>query len=133
MKNTSSIMIIAALAASLFIFNACHKDDETDKNAPVVNLTAPVENQQYTSGDTIFIKGLATDESMHEMEIKLTDDANSAVLLDTLPEVHDFTSYDINNAFKTSVTAVSNYTLLVTVEDHSSNVTTKTVHVKVNP
>lgn len=128
MKYSKSIIKIAIGSAAMFaIFTLsnCKKDktdeEENDTTTPVVTLTAPNDMQMYNSGDTVFIKGSATDNEMHEMLIELKDDSTNAVLFTKAPTVHDLSSYNINEAWKSSVSKHTNATLTVTVSDHASH------------
>ena len=132
MKNTLFCFILLGLITLI----GCHKShdvDTTDTVAPVLTLTTPTDNVVITNGQNVTITGKATDDkNMHEMSIKITNDANSAVLYQEAPIVHDKTSFDINSTWKTSITAATNATLTVSVSDHNSHTTTKTVKFKIN-
>lgn len=129
MKNLFFGLLALALAAT---FNACHNHDEDDTNAPVLTLESPVEGSSY-SGE-VHVHGKVTDESLHEMSIKVTNDATGVAYLDAAPEVHDETDYAFDEHFTpTGLTSETAVTLTITVEDHNENVTTKTVKFKVKP
>jgi len=107
--------------------------DNNDISPPVIVIDKPLTDQVFVSGDTIKIQGRITDNGLYRGKIKVVNDANGLSMLDQSYEIHGFTLYDFNLAYKTSVTSVTNYTVSVEFEDHGLNVTTKTVKVKVNP
>ncbi len=123
-----SIMVLLALGWS---FSACHNHDEEDNNAPVLTLEEPAENE-VISGQ-VHIHGSVTDESLHEMEIKVIKDADNSELYNSAPTVHDETDYHFDEHFTPSVSAETPVTLTITVSDHSDHTTTKVVKFKVKP
>jgi hypothetical protein len=110
---------------------ACHKHDENDTNAPVVTIASPTEAASIQG--EIHIEGTVTDESLHEMEIKLTKDSDGSELFKATPAVHDETSYTFHEHYTPTVAAETAVTLTITVSDHSENTTTKTVKFTVKP
>lgn len=132
MKNIQHLLLVAALSMpAVGTFTACHDHDhdENDTEAPVVTIESPAEGASL-SGE-VHVHGLVTDASLHELSIKVTRDDNNAVLLEVAPEVHDLTEYDFDEHFTAGLLSETNATLVVTAEDHNSNVTTKTVRFKV--
>lgn len=123
---------LALLFASLCFFTACkdeHEHDETDLDAPVLTLEKPAEGASV-SGE-VHIHGKVTDASLHELEIKLTKDADGSELLKAKPTVHDKKEYSFDEHFTPVFADETSVTLTITVEDHSSNKTVKTVKFKV--
>ncbi len=110
---------------------ACHKHDDNDTTAPVLTIDEPLANESV-SGE-VHIEGDVTDESLHEMEIKVTQDSDSAELFKATPEVHDLTAYHFHEHWTPTVSAETAVTLTITVEDHNSNKTVKTVKFAVKP
>lgn len=123
-----TVLLLWTLAGT---FSACHDHDEDDSNAPVITLEEPAENE-VVSGE-VHIHGTVTDESLHEMEINVTKDADNSVLFSATPTVHDETDYHFDEHFTPTVSAETPVTLTITVEDHSAHTTTKTVKFKVKP
>ena len=59
---------------------ACHKHhDEDDTTAPALTLENPVEGASLAG--EIHVHGKVTDESLHEMEIKVTKDSDGSEIL----------------------------------------------------
>lgn len=127
-----NLLLLFALFISVVSFNACKDDDDdhaADTTAPVLTIEDPTEGASI-SGE-VHIHGDVTDESLHEMEIKVTQDSDGAELFKANPTVHDLTEYQFDEHFTPGVLAETPVTLTITVEDHSDNVTTKTVKFKV--
>ena len=107
--------------------------DGGDTTIPLVIINTPLDNQVFTNGDIIKVDGKVTDNSLYRGSIKITDDASGAVIKEQLYEIHGLESYNFSIEYKTSVTAVANYKVIVQFEDHGLNANTKSVKVKVNP
>lgn len=122
-----NILILFTLIISIFTFNACKDEhDEGDTAAPELMIESPAENASISGAVDIHIH--VTDESLHEMEVKITKDSDGSVLFEDAPVVHDETDYHYETTFTPAgLTGATPMTLTVTVEDHSSNSTTKTV------
>jgi phosphate-selective porin len=111
-----------------------HVVTPTDVTAPVITITAPSVDQVFTSGSIITISGRLTDDfGLYRGTIRITNDANAAVLKEQAYEIHGLKLYDFNLTYNTAVTVASDYTVTVAFEDHGLNMTTKSVKVKVNP
>ena len=125
MKNLNSLLFLAGLLCLPFI--GCKNEKEpVDTNDPVLTITRPAENEAFTG--EVHIELNATDESLHEMSIKVTKDSDGSVVYEDAPEVHDLTDFDYHEHFTpTGLTGVTAMTLTVEVEDHSSHKVTKTV------
>jgi hypothetical protein len=110
-----------------------HLSDFNDSTTPVVDITAPLDNQVFTSGDIIKVDGKVTDNSLYRGSVRITDDAGGAIIKEQLYEIHGYQSYNFHVEYTAAVTAVANYTITVQYEDHGLNAGIKTVKVKVNP
>ena len=127
-------MQIRSLLFSVFCLltmAACHDHHADDANAPVLTIKNPIEGASL-SGE-IHIQGDVTDESLHEMEIKITKNSDGSELFKASPGVHNKKEFDFDEYFTPSVAAETAVTLTVTVVDHSDNTTTKTVKFTVKP
>lgn len=124
--------ILLSSVFCLLTLAACHKHDHgDDSEAPVLNIEKPTEGSSI-SGE-VHIHGIVTDKSLHEMEIKVTKDSDGSQLLKTTPKVHNKTEYSFDEHFTPTVSEETAVTLTITVEDHSSNKTVKTVKFTVKP
>jgi hypothetical protein len=134
MKNFKNTLLLAAIALSS-TFVACHNhgEDENDTTAPVLTITSPSVDASVSGA--VSIAGTLTDEdSLHELSITVTKDADGATLFTPVKEieVHDLTSFTIAETWTpTGITAETAVTLIVVAEDHGGNKTTKTVKFKV--
>lgn len=134
-KLNLTLLAIVAIA-----FSSCKKEEDdhshdttSDNTKPVITISSPTSTAMYNNGDTIKIRGTVTDNSLHELLIKIVDDANGTVLYSTAPTVHDLTTYSFSANWKSSVTDHTNASVIVMAEDHSSNVSSDTVHVHIMP
>ena len=126
MKKLSFFIALLALSTNAFV--ACHKHDhdEDDTQAPGLTISSPAA-AALLSGE-VHISGSVTDESLHEMSIKVTRDSDGAELFSANPTVHDKTSYNFDEHWTpASISAETAVTLTIHVEDHSANETEKTV------
>ncbi len=122
-----NFLLLLAFFVSVFAFNACKDEDEaTDTNAPVLTIESPEENAAIQGAVDIHFN--VTDESLHELEVKVTKDSDGAVVYEDAPEVHDETDHHYEKSFTPSGLAGDTpMTLTVTVSDHNDNATVKTV------
>jgi hypothetical protein len=135
-------------AVTMIVIAACSKGgDETDDTgggphivtpndvtAPEISIFTPTINQVFSNGSVINITGRITDDyGLYRGTIRVINDATGVALVNQPYEIHGFLLYNFNINHTTSVTAVSDYTVTVTFEDHGSNSATKSVKVKVNP
>ena len=105
-----------------------------DTIAPVLIINTPTANQVFTSGNVINVTGRITDDlGLYRGSIRITNDANGALIKEQLYEIHYVLGYDFNISYTTNVTVPSDYTVTVFFEDHGFNNATKSVKVKVNP
>lgn len=124
MKNFQILLLFSGLfCLSLF---ACKDHNDADIDDPVLTITSPVANEAVVG--EVHIELNVTDESLHEMAIKVTRDSDGSVLYEDAPEVHDLTDFDYHEHFTpTGLTGATPVTLTVDVEDHASHLVTKTV------
>jgi hypothetical protein len=111
-----------------------HIINNNDSVAPVVEIFTPTELQVFVSGNTISVTGKITDAGgLYRGTIKVVNDANGGVVKEQLYERHGFQAYNFNLSHEIFVTTASNFTVTVSFEDHGSNITSKSVKIKVNP
>lgn len=140
MNQTAIFKRTGMLAISLLIgLSACNKDEDDhghgspDTEKPVVTISSPTDMQVYYTGDTVKIKGLVTDASLHELQIKIIKDSDASVLFTETVDVHDLTSYSISSNWKSFVSDHSNAKVIVLAEDHSANFGSDTVRIHIMP
>ena len=142
------VHILLLLTAGVMFVVACSKGGSSsgdgggfhpipspnDTIAPVLTINTPTPNQVFTSGNVINITGRITDDlGLYRGSIRITNDANGAILKEQLYEIHFVLGYDFNISYTTNVTLPSDHTVTVFFEDHGYNNASKSVKVKVNP
>ena len=110
-----------------------HNDDASDKVKPTVVISTPSNLQMYNNGDTVKIRGLASDASLHELMLKIVKDSDNSVLYSETIYAHDLTTYALNSNWKSAVTDHTNASVIVVAEDHNSNVGSDTVKIHIMP
>jgi hypothetical protein len=107
--------------------------DQNDEVFPVITNSKPTDNQVYTSGDSIIVEGVVTDDKIvYKGKVLIKNDAN-LVLADANYESHYLTAINYRLAYKAIVTAPTDFSILIEFQDHGANLATKTLKVKVNP
>ncbi len=111
-----------------------HINNPNDIIPPVLTVTSPVPDQVFNSGNTINISGRITDDlGLYRGSIKIIQDATGATVKEQLYEIHGLPAYDFNVNHVITVSATTDYTVIVWFEDHGYNAATKTVKIKVSP
>ncbi len=123
MKN--SVWLLAGL-----LFFSCRKNGG-DTTPPVISITAPVNNQVYTNGQTLNIRGTLTDADLHEVKIVIRDNAG-VELKAFYPLVHGLSTFNFNENWTVSVTTATDATVKVEAADYTGNRGEQTVPVRLN-
>jgi hypothetical protein len=110
-----------------------HLIDVSDTTYPEVSVTTPTDNQAFTSGSVINVKGTVSDNSLYQGSVIIRNDATGAIVKEQYYEIHYIPSYNFNVPCTIAVNAATDYTVTVKFEDHGWNQTVKTVKIKVNP
>jgi hypothetical protein len=111
-----------------------HVFNPNDVTAPVVEISSPVASELFLSGNSIVVTGKITDtQGLYRGHIKITNDANGAVLKDQAYDIHGLLLYNYNLSYVVTTTTSGTYTVSVAFEDHGLNMTTRTVKVSVGP
>lgn len=137
--NMTKTQLFSIFFSLVLVVTSCKKEDDdhdhssTDTTKPAVSISSPAAMQVYNSGDTVRIKGIVTDASLHELLIRIVKDSDQTELFRATPVVHDLTSYTIDTYWKSAVTDHTNASLIISVEDHSSNIGSDTVHIHIMP
>jgi hypothetical protein len=127
MKKIQKLLFLAVFATTTF-FSACKKEDK----APEITLDEPTEGM-VVSGE-VHIHGQVTDEDLHNLDIKVTKDADGSELFTYSKHWHGKSEFEIDQHFTpTGLTGETDVTLLIEVEDGLDQISTKTVKFKVKP
>ena len=111
-----------------------HVYNPTDVTAPTISINTPTVNQIFSSGNTITVSGLVGDDyGLYRGVVKIINDANGVEVKQQAYEIHGLKTYNFSLSGVISVTAPTDYTVVVFFEDHGYNGTTRSVPVKVNP
>ena len=105
----------------------------SDDSYPVVEITTPANNQAFRSGNSVNITGTVSDNSLYQGTISIRDDATGTIVKEQYYEIHYIPVYNFNVSYTFSVTAPTDYTVIVKFEDHGQNKTIKAVQVTVTP
>jgi hypothetical protein len=130
MKVITMASCFFPLFAAALGFVSC-KGDGADTVPPTIALSLPADNQVYTNGQTINIKGVLKDSDLHAATITITNDAGGAALYNTYLSIHGTSSYNVNENWVSAVTSVTNATLKVEAVDYSGNKAERKVPVKI--
>jgi hypothetical protein len=111
---------------------ACNKKNttENDKQAPLITIATPTNNQQFTGGQSIGITGTITDNSyIAEVHIHVSNASTGSLLMD----VHLYPASDtINFSQILNASAGINYKITVTAKDKAVNEESSSVNVSAN-
>jgi hypothetical protein len=111
-----------------------HVFNPQDVTAPEITINSPTPNQVFSSGSTMMITGRITDDyGLYRGTIKVIKDATGYEVRNQPYEIHGIKTYDFNLSHAVSESSPSDYTVVVSFEDHGLNFTTKSVKVKFNP
>jgi hypothetical protein len=112
---------IIAIVLCLALLGACSKNgkNEDDNQLPVIQISAPANNQSFTAGQTIAISGIVTDNSsVAELHVHISNNTTGQLLID----IHRYPStsnYTLNESFP--VQAGITYKIQVIATDKSGN------------
>ena len=93
-----------------------------------------MSNQVYTSGDSIIVEGIVTDDKkLYKGKVEIKNDVNSFVVADGQYETHFLATINYRLAYKAVVTTPTDFTIHVEFQDHGTNTSVTSLKVKVNP
>jgi hypothetical protein len=110
-----------------------HAIDVSDNSYPVVVINTPTDGQVFSSGSTINVTGKVSDNSLYQGSIAIRNETNGLIVKDQYYEIHYIPSYNFSISHLISVTAETDFTVIVKFEDHGHNQTIKAVQIKVVP
>jgi hypothetical protein len=108
--------------------------DENYDIYPLITVNKPTVNQVFASGDSIIVEGKATDNKIvYKGKVQLKNDATGIAVAEQYYESHVLQLINFRIAYKATVTASSDFTVITEFQDHGLNITNNTFKVKVNP
>ena len=114
--------------SSLLIFQNCKKESTATID---VALETPTENQSFSGGQILAIKGTASDgDGLHTLVIEVTDDKTGALLFEKKPAVLNLKSYNFDEKWTIKVNDWTDATVKVTAKNHSDVGMIKTLKIK---
>jgi hypothetical protein len=128
MKKTARTLL---LLVSLFILSeSCKKESTTTPSVITLSVAAPNENQDFSNGDKLSIKGAVSDgNGLHTLTIEVIDDKTGKLILEKKPTVLDMKSYNFEETWNVQVSEWTNATLKVTAKNHSNETMTKSLKI----
>lgn len=97
---------------------ACKKD-KGDTQEPMIHVTSPAANQQFTAGQTVNVAATITDDDeINEVHLFVTNKSTGADVVHFANHV-DVKSYDVHQSFTAG--AGITYTVKFEATDHSGN------------
>lgn len=89
----------------------------------------------FSNGNVISITGRITDDlGLYRCFVeKIVNEGNGNTVMSQAFEIHGLRLYNFDLTHTTSVVASSDYSVVITFDDHGANSATKSVPVKVNP
>lgn len=129
-------LLIFTLLPGFVLFSSCddgHGHDENDGTTPVFNISLPTANQVYKAGDTIHIKGVLTDNELHELQIDILRNSDSSVLFHDAISLHSLSSYNIQKFWVASAADTTTATVVLKAWDHKPNIAVKRIPIRIDP
>ena len=119
------IVVLLMVAA----FAGCKKD-KGDTIKPVINVTSPTANQQFSPGQVINITAAISDNAeLHDIGLSITNKGTNAELVHNHYHV-DVSSYTLNDTYTAG--AGITYRIKIEATDHSGNKSETEFEVKGN-
>lgn len=127
LKNLILVLSIIA-AVSLFI-PSCKK--YTGPETPVITLLLPRDTSIINAGDTISIKGSASDnKDLHEIYFTIKNTTNDSIYVYVHPYVHGLKIFNFSYLWITVDSSI--YKLTIEAQDHDNHSTKKEIMLTVN-
>jgi hypothetical protein len=124
-----SFVVVLALFFTLFSVFSCKK---ANTEGPIVNITTPLIDDQFSNDQDIRIKGDVSDVvDLHALTIKITDDKTGAVFFTTSPTVHGVKTFNYDVVWKVKVTDWIDATITIVAENANKVQTTKMQKTKI--
>jgi hypothetical protein len=109
------VLMVFMVMATL---SACKKEGG-DSERPVISVTSPMANQQFTAGQSVNIVASVTDnDELHEVYLTVVNKTTNAEVVHFHNHL-DLKSYDLNQSFIAA--GNTGYRIKVEAEDHTGN------------
>jgi len=119
MKKLYFFIIITSLVAG------CKK---SDNHAPTITISSPLDNQSFTSGQSVHILANVTDNSeIHMVHLRVDNLTTNQEIIHIEDHV-DVASFDFDTTFTAS--AATSYKIEVEANNHSGNDAIKDISIK---
>ena len=137
-SKATAIQFLGLAFLAISVFTSCKKEDDdhqhdNDSTPPVVLISSPLASNTYNKGDTVRIFAKVSDASLHELLVRIENDSNRMEYFRYTPVVHDLTYYEVDTYWVNNVSSQVKASVIVTAEDHSSNVDSAMVKVTLKP
>jgi hypothetical protein len=126
MKKTVYTLL---LASSFVLFQNCKKEATAADIS--LSVSAPTENQEFSGGQILTIKGTTSDEAgLHTLMVEVTDDKTGAMLFQKKPTVLDLKTYSFSESWTVKVNDWTDATVKITSANHSNQAVVKSLKIK---
>lgn len=110
--------LLVALVSLIVCSTSCTKS-ASNGQGPVITVTSPSSNQQFTAGQSITVSASITHTSqIHEVKVRVRNNATGAEILEFKVDVNA-TSYDVSRSFVAQAGIV--YKIEIEAEDFMGN------------
>jgi hypothetical protein len=106
----------------------CSKSSEAFE--PAFSIQSPLKEVEYAIGDTVFLRGIVTDENLKEVFIIIQRD-NGNLLYSKKIQYDNLTSAKIDEYWVATLTDSTGVDAEFSAADHFGNTTKKTIHFSV--
>jgi hypothetical protein len=125
-KTTRSLLLIASL---FLLFQSCKKEESTSNIT--LSVSAPNENQEFSGGQILNIKGTTSDGAgLHTLTVEVTDDKTGVMLFSKKPTVLDLKTYNFDESWTIKVNDWTDATVKITSVNHSNQTAIKSLKIK---
>jgi hypothetical protein len=125
-KTTRTLLFIASL---FLLFQNCKKEESA--STITLSVSAPNENQEFSGGQILNIKGTTSDDSgLHTLTVEVTDDKTGLMLFSKKPTVLDLKTYNFDESWTIKVNDWTDATVKITSVNHSNQTAIKSLKIK---
>jgi hypothetical protein len=125
-KTTRSLLLISSL---FLLFQSCKKENSTSNIS--LSVSAPNENQEFSGGQILNIKGSTSDDvGLHTLTVEVTDDKTGVMLFSKKPAVLDLKTYNFDESWTIKVNDWTDATVKITSVNHSNQTIVKSLKIK---